>query len=967
MPNDVSYVQVQDMLESLRNDLSDQINAAGGGGGSMGGPGDLTPIGPWPVTVRLEKGKPVVGLKCAVPAGMKSLHIVLEEFTGAGPVVTVVRKISGHVQMLTGSATIFSFDFPERLDYNSSFGCIRLVAVMPGGPDVHNPAVDFPDSPRNLTDYLPGSTFTLTAAFNPPLGAREILIREAGLTPGTKKFEAYDILRLFGPLTNAGTGQSLRAANVDMLQPRVTELSEQTTLNGAITNVVTTIILTDATVGVGFNQGDQVFIVDANGTGEIVLLGVKAVNTFSGCTRGIEGTPAVSHLSAVKVFRLTKVAHDPKAKNLTDADLDQVATNPDGVTLCGYVDQAINGLAPGTPCVWIGTHASAAGQKTQSTGAALFFWAGDVARPTANIPELTTFTGTAVLTDPNDGRGTEIFAQFTQPTPSASRPTAVAPTGLPVALEKIQVVRDATTIRDTDKLNRAELTSPGLKTINLGGFKTKKFTNHVFSLIINGYGAATNSRSVTVGVNTGDWTGGDVQVPTLVTNPVTGTTGPTVQERHSKIDVTGLAANATVPGAASVDIFQVILSSNASMTTTAGDPTIGVNGVLNIKQGQHVTFNLSYLQPLTGDVYCYYRIHNKSGVVVNGSAGWSLWSAATNQHGYSRPIQDFIGSGVPVLPIRLEFDGTGSGASTTTFTGSVLDTTDYQTMITAGIGFHIMILSLTGADRIRKITAYNSGTRVFTVSPAWSGTPGASVSYQIHRGLAAGEASSAVANTTTTVNLGTAGAAFADHVFEGGMVYMPTQPDGTDDLRGDRIRKIVTHAGGVITFDSAVAAALATGACYAISLGSFGSQFINSMSGLIAGTPIRVWYDSAANTNVVEVRMPTGETAFSIQAIEIVGWRQSNGKKRIPFLQNVSVNPSYAILAPSGYTPAWTIRLQNLFRDGGSDGFSSRSYYVQGFVLAGAPPTTYNPDSFPTSPIDFQNTDSYPTQRYPLY
>lgn len=955
------------MIEAERLRTAQQIAAASGSGGSMGGPGDLTPIGPWPVTVRLEKGKPVVGLKCAIPSGTKRLKVVLEEYTVAGPIVTVVRRLNGSIEAPTGAATIFSFDFPERLDYNSTFGCIKLVAVMPNGPDVKNPSTDFPDSPRNLSDYLPGSTFTLTAAFNPPLGAREILIREAGLTPGTKKFEAYDILRLFGPLTNAGTGQSLRAANVDMLQPRVTELNEQTTLNGALTNVATTIVLTDATVGVGFNQGDLAFLVDANGTGELVLLGARATNTFTGCTRGVEGTPAVSHLSGIKVFRLTKVAHDPKAKNLSDSDLDQVATNPDAVTNCGYVDQAIDGLAPGTPMVWIGTHASAAGQKTQSTGSALFFWAGDVARPTSGIPELTTFSGTAVQTDPNDGRGTEIFAQFTQPTPSATRPTAAAPTGLPVALEKIQIVRDLTTIRDTDKLNRADLTTLGLKTINLGGFKTKKFTNHVFTLIINGYGGSFNSRSVTVGVNTGDWTGGDVQVPTLTTNPDTGTTGPTVQERHSKIDVSCPAVSATVPGSASVDIYQVVLSSNASMTTTAGDPTVGVNGILKIKNGQHVTFNLSYLQSLTGDVYCYYRVHNKSGVVANGSAGWSLWSVATNQHGYSRPIQDFIGSGVPVLPIRLEFDGTGSGASTTTFTGSVLDTTDYQTMITAGIVFHIAILSLTGADRIRKITAYNSGTRVFTVSPAWSGTPGGGVSYQIHRGLAVGEASSGVANTTTTVNLGTAGAAFADHAFEGGMVYMPTQPDGTDDLRGDRIRKIITHVGGVITFDSAVAAALATGACYAVSLGSFGSQFINSLSGLIAGTPIRVWYDTAADTNVAEVRMPTGETAFSTQAIEIIGWRQSNGKKRIPFLGNVSVNPIYTQNAPSGFKPAWTIRLQNLFRDGGSDGWSSRSYYVQGFQLAAPPPTTYNPDSFPTSDIDFQGTASYPTQRYPAY
>lgn len=969
MPNDIDYPTTQNMIEALRSELQDQIAASSGGGGSMGGPGDLTPIGPWPVTVRLEKGKPVVGLKCAVPAGMKSLHIVLEEFTGAGPVVTVVRRIPAHVVMQTGSALIFSFDFPERLDYNSSFGCIRLVAVMPGGPDIHNPTVDFPDTPRNLTDYLPGSVFTLTAAFNPPLGAREILIREAGLALGTKKFEAYDTLRLFGPLTNAGTGQNLRAANVDMLQPRVTELNEQTTLaGGGLTSGATTVVLTDASVApAGFNQGDLIFVIDANDTGELILLGARSTNTFTGCTRAMEGTPAAAHSAGVRIFRLTKIGHDDKAKNLTDVELDQVATNPDGVTNCGFVDQTIDGLAPGTPLVWIGVHASSAGQKTQSTGAALFFWAGDIARPTTNIPELTTFSGTAVQTDPNDGRSSEIFAQFTQPTPSGTRPSAVPLTSLPVALEKLQVVRDADTLKDTDKVNRADLHSPGLKTVRTGSYKTKKFTNHVFTLILNGYGPATASRSVTVNVNTGEWTGGDVQVPVLSTNPDTGTTGPTVQERNSKIDVTCPTPSSTVSGSASIDQYQVILSTNAAMSSTAGTPSVGSNGVLKIKYGQHVTFNLSFLLPLTGDVYCYYRVRNKSGANNAGNGvGYSVWSAATNQHGYSRPLQDSIGTGVPILPIRLEFTDIGAGASTTTFTGSILDTTDYQTLITAGVTLHIMILTLGGADMIRKITAYNSGTQVFTVSPAWSVTPG-SVSYQIHRGLSVGEPSSGTPNTTTTINLGTAGAAFANDTFTGAMVYMPTQPDGTDALRGDRIRRIISHTGGVITFESAVAAALATGASYAISLGSFGSQNINPLSGIIAGVPIRVWYDSATDNNILEVRMPTGETAFSMQGIELIGWRVSNGKKRIPFIGNVSVNPTYNQKAPSGYQPVWTMRLQNLFREGGSDGWSTRSYYTQGYQLAVTPPTTYDPSAFPTVDQDFQGIASYPTARYPVY
>src|SRR5205085_11461048 len=97
--------------------------------------------------------------------------------------------------------------------------------------------------------------------------------------------------------------------------------------------------------------------------------------------------------------------------------------------------------------------------------------------------------------------------------------------------------------------------------------------------------------------------------------------------------------------------------------------------------------------------------------------------------------------------------------------------------------------------------------------------------------------------------------------------------------------------------------------------------------------------------------------------IHIPGYRKSNGVQRINFYSNVTITPTYSLEAPSGYTPIFRIQLGNLYRDGGSDGYSALSCYVEGFTSAAPPTATYEPGTYVPVTVDYLSPDSYP----PLY
>ena len=665
----------------------------------------------------------------------------------------------------------------------------------------------------------------------------------------------------------------------------------------------------------------------------------------------LSDTGAVQTYAAANVNEVYFEINDPDGKShkiggvLNDTELTQVETAAGPNLNRGFFDRTLYKEIPGGVYSWVRNIAWANGQKTQSAGAAVNYNAGGFStNPSTLTPSLSIVTNVDPYT-PKFGR---IDLTFTQPSTR-------------VALKNVTVERKRTADLDSTyqvivkkfSLKDDEYTTTGAHTVVIHeGVGFKPNVNYTLRTTIHAIGGAQFQFTQTVTTGTNPDVAADTGAPTLATNPDTGTTGPTVRERHSKIHAFCPAPSAN---SATLDNYQVVLSTQN--TAPAGNPSAGSEGVQVILYGQDVTFHVAYGASLATDFYVYFRAHNQ----FNGGA-YSAWSAGTNQHGYSRPIQDWIGTGVPVLPIRLESSGTAPGSpsianDTTHFSISAADGADYAALLAAGVVLHLNVPALGASDTVRIVTAYDGTNHRFALGVAYAVTPGNSLAYEIHRGQKLGE-KSGTGHSTTTINLGVAGAALASGTLTGFSIYMPSQPGA------DQIRKISSHSGTAVTLETATAAALASNACYMICQGSFGYAAINPLSGIIAGVPFRVWFNADTTENVIEVIMPTGDNAFSIQAIQILGYKSTNGVQRISFLGNVNVSPTYPQRAPS-FTPIWKLRLQNLYRDGGSDGWSLYTMNVQGYSNGATP--NYDPAAFVPVTIDFQGPSSYPQGRFPSY
>lgn len=100
-----------------------------------------------------------------------------------------------------------------------------------------------------------------------------------------------------------------------------------TTLDGAITVSATTLILEDAT---GIAAGDTVQV-----EYEHILLGAKDGNTFTACTRARNGTTAVAHADAMRVYQLLSVYRFVVAETVSEHPLVAVS----GVRVNGELAQ----------------------------------------------------------------------------------------------------------------------------------------------------------------------------------------------------------------------------------------------------------------------------------------------------------------------------------------------------------------------------------------------------------------------------------------------------------------------------------------------------------------------------------------------------------------------------------------------------------------------------------------------------
>jgi hypothetical protein len=149
---------------------------------------------------------------------------------------------------------------------------------------------------KSLQDASDASPSTKTPMLNQPItvlmGFTDI--RESDFTTWVGNIDNYGW---------TGTGWSFSARDTQRFTQQKIFKSERTTLDGSINSSVTTIDLTDAT---NFSAGDYIRIDD-----EVILLGTKSVNQFTGCTRAQHSTTAVSHTDLTDVFERQVISGHP--------------------------------------------------------------------------------------------------------------------------------------------------------------------------------------------------------------------------------------------------------------------------------------------------------------------------------------------------------------------------------------------------------------------------------------------------------------------------------------------------------------------------------------------------------------------------------------------------------------------------------------------------------------------------------
>lgn len=154
---------------------------------------------------------------------------------------------------------------------------------------------------------------------------------------------------------------------------------------------------------------------------------------------------------------------------------------------------------------------------------------------------------------------------------------------------------------------------------------------------------------------------------------------------------------------------------------------------------------------------------------------------------------------------------------------------------------------------------------------------------------------------------------------------------------------------------------------YMISQGAFGYAASN-LTGVIAPVPFRVFYDLETNENVCTLILPTGENAYSLWHVQFQTVKSGSGDIRDDKLIAASPALEYRFKAPAAYIPAIRMRAQNLYREGGSDGFGPWSFYAPGFQFDSSKATNlYNPGSYPPVLVDRHANINRPTSGYPSY
>lgn len=850
------------------------------------------------------------------------------------------------------------YRFGPRLDYNTVYWLTRLVAVSGEGVRMFNP------DKHPLFSDTPLATFTTPVKFGSPSAPHVGNIIENKLDDITKKFDAFIVIQIIAPASASPAG----AGTVSVTSGSVNVVGVGTGFTGADVGKAIT-VNGETHIIAGFTDGTHVAV---DFPFKQTLAG-QAYNKLTLMTWAQADAEAV-----VAKFRLTD---DPNARAITGR---HVFTDDD-LALTSIKFRVDKNFTAVRKYDWVRNVIIGHSERTDITPLATqTFIAGGFTDATAGIPELTGVAYQYDTTDPYNDKLRMVSVVATQPNPPVALDraefrrfatgagtvsitngsAAVVGVGTTFTVDLVagisQVIVGAQTFTVQSITDDLHFTATANSTATAGGqayqtsrnvvfeknlqrmkfhpvtggqiqfvwgeAKTKKLLAQTFRTTIFAQNGQTRNLddAFTTGATGEVLT--DTDVPVLATNPDTGTTGPTVAQRHAKLDATCKIPSSQIN---TLDNYQVVLSTQN--TAPAGDPSVGSEGVVVIKYGQHVTFNLNYsLDQITGDVYLYFRAHNESGVAhAPASAGWSSWSAGTNQHGYSRIIDEFYGSTAPIHAMGLDRSGTGAAVTNTTTTYQLDSGASSVANYYVGMAIHIPGMAA-AADRLRTITAYNNSTKVVTVGVAWSVAPGSAVAFEIHYGQFAAE-KSGTGHTTTVIQLGTAVTASA---LIGYSVYMPSAAGA------DQIRRIISNTTTAITLEVAMGVALPNNACYIIVRGAFGTANVDGVSGIIAPVAARSYYDSGTGEGVLEMILPSGEAAYGLNDGQVQRYRAGTGALKDTQKIGLTGTPIYRYNPPTNL-PTLTFYIRNGYRLNGSDGKSPSSYNVQGYLSSGGTITGY--------------------------
>ncbi|MCI0488920.1 MAG: hypothetical protein L0229_20200 [Blastocatellia bacterium] len=469
-------------------------------------------------------------------------------------------------------------------------------------------------------------------------------------------------------------------------------------------------------------------------------------------------------------------------------------------------------------------------------------------------------------------------------------------------------------------------------------------TLEIWVIVWNAVGQSAASPITTITVST--WEVSDVPQDTAAPT-LASPSAPTVQEFFGKLDITCPLPTANIN---TLEQCQVVMSE--SSTAPAGNPTVGSEGVVKIKFGQHVTFKPKQRQ--TANLWFFYRWKN--------AVNYSVWSSSGNilAADINRPVKDVIGDGPPALPmgfVRSATSGTGHTSTTFVMDGSASAVDDFYN------GMVLHVLSLAASSRVREITDYNGATRTATVSPAFDSTPVGALAFEVHFGQARAN-KSGTGHTATTFVLDS-GASGTNDFYSGMSIYIPSEG------ASDGIQKITDYVGSTktCTVSPGFASTPSGSHGYVIWNGSIGNNVLDQSGGVFTGVAFRQWRDDETGADILEFVAPTGENGYSLQYAQVQIAKKGNGKVKVDTKVPLSIQSEYRYVPPvDGFVPVARILFANLYREGGSDGKSAWSYWVE---MPNNPSVggvdNFDPSLFPPFEVDFLDDDNLPGSEYPTY